>query len=173
MGLAGDRAGCSVADTVMRAGPGKLEPTENQQELQPTACSEHTHTYTGWETVRGRLRKRRDYRHKSHTHTKKDRKEKGNLIKCRVHSNFIFRLNAFLSSSKLEKEKYISITLPSHAANVAKHQHIVCIEVIQHWPQVRKYEHWADITRDWGTILQMNLYPVPNFVPNGDMCCSA
>lgn len=41
MGLAGDGAGCSVADTVTGAGPGKLKPTENQQELQPTAPFEH------------------------------------------------------------------------------------------------------------------------------------
>lgn len=39
--LAGDGGGCSVADTVTGAGPGKLKPTENQQELQSTACSEH------------------------------------------------------------------------------------------------------------------------------------
>lgn len=42
MGLAGDGAGRGVADTVTGAGPGQLEPTENQQELQPAACREHT-----------------------------------------------------------------------------------------------------------------------------------
>ena len=42
MGLAGDGAGRGVADTVTGAGPGQLEPAENQQELQPAACREHT-----------------------------------------------------------------------------------------------------------------------------------
>lgn len=37
VGLATDGAGGRVADAVARAGPGKLQPTEHQQELKPTA----------------------------------------------------------------------------------------------------------------------------------------
>lgn len=42
MGLAGNSAGRGVTDAVAGAGPGQLEPAENQQELQPTACREGT-----------------------------------------------------------------------------------------------------------------------------------
>lgn len=41
MGLAGDGGGRRVADAVARAGPGKLQAAEDQQELQPAACSRH------------------------------------------------------------------------------------------------------------------------------------
>lgn len=44
VGLAGDGTGRSVAYAVTGAGPGKLEATENQQELQPTACREQRQT---------------------------------------------------------------------------------------------------------------------------------
>lgn len=37
--LAGDGARRRVADAVTRAGPGKLQAAENQQELQPTPCT--------------------------------------------------------------------------------------------------------------------------------------
>lgn len=37
VGLAADGAGGHVANAVTRAGPGELQPTEYQQELQPTA----------------------------------------------------------------------------------------------------------------------------------------
>lgn len=43
MSLAGDGAGRRVTDAMTRTGPGQLEPAENQQELQPTACKEDTH----------------------------------------------------------------------------------------------------------------------------------
>lgn len=42
MGLAGDGTGRSVTDAVVGTGPGQLEPAENQQELQPTACRDGT-----------------------------------------------------------------------------------------------------------------------------------
>lgn len=58
MGLAGDGAGRRVADAVTGAGPGKLEATEKQQELQPTACSEHKQAHR-----------------RRHTHTHKDGEE--------------------------------------------------------------------------------------------------
>ena len=37
--LAGNGGGRGVADTVMWAGPGQLQTTENQQELQAAGCS--------------------------------------------------------------------------------------------------------------------------------------
>lgn len=42
VGLTGDGAGRGVTNAMMGAGPGQLEPAENQQELQPTACREDT-----------------------------------------------------------------------------------------------------------------------------------